>query len=95
MKNLKNFLLRNSVWAVITAISLMLLKPAVAEINTILLILLFECIALSLSGISAFVFTKIDFTYEKSLSSLGYIFLGVHICVGLVVLGVYLAQYAG
>ncbi len=94
MEKIKSIILRNSVWLVIMAVSLLLLKPAAAEFNTILLILLFECIALSLSGVSAYVFTKIDFTQSNALSNLGYIFLGVHICVGLIVLGVYIAQYA-
>lgn len=74
------------------AAALLLLKPAAAEINTILLVTLLECMALALSGLAVFAYTRIDFTRDFSGNTLGFIFLGVHIAVGLCVLGVYIAQ---
>ena len=95
MKNIKDFLVRNGIWIVIGGLALWLLKPGLAEINTLLLISAVECVAMALSGVAVYVFTKIDFTKAEAMSSLGSIFLGVHICVGLIVLGVYIAQYGG
>ncbi|MGQ9819945.1 MAG: hypothetical protein ACUVQ1_08525 [Candidatus Kapaibacteriales bacterium] len=40
-------------------------------------------------------FTKVKFSEQPSTSNLGLIFLGVHICVGLTLLSVYLAQFGG
>ena len=83
---------RNLVWIVLGMFSVLLLKPAIAEINTLLLIVLIECVALSLSGVALFVYSKIDFTQNIKSNNIGLIFLGVHICIGLVVIGVYIAQ---
>jgi len=83
---------RNIVWILLGMISMLLLKPAIAELNTLLLILLVESLALSLSGVALFVYSKIDFTENIKSSNIGLIFLGVHVCVGLVVIGVYIAQ---
>ncbi len=87
-----DMLLRNSIWIILGAIAMMALKPDIAEINTILLVVLVESLALALSGIALFVYSRIDFTREMTGSSIGLIFLGVHICIGLVVIGVYIAQ---
>ncbi len=87
-----DMLLSNSIWIILGAIAMMALKPDIAEINTILLVVLVESLALALSGIALFVYSRIDFTREMTGSSIGLIFLGVHICIGLVVIGVYIAQ---
>jgi len=97
MSKIKHFwgiMLRNLVWLTAGAAALYILKPKPAEIHTILLIVVVECIAVALSGLAVFAYTKIDFTHDEAKSNLGYIFLGVHVCVGLVVLGVYIAQFA-
>lgn len=85
-------LMRNSIWLILGAIALAALKPDIAETNTILLIVLVESLALALSGIALFVYSRIDFTKDRISTNIGLIFLGVHICIGLVVVGVYLAQ---
>lgn len=109
IKSAIDFIIRNAVWLIIGTIAVFFLRPGIAEIKTFLFILTVEAIALSLSGIALFTYTKIPFTKlimegdDKKLNSverhsvmvvLGYIFLGVHILVGLVVLGVYIAQFS-
>lgn len=93
MQNIIDFVKRHAVWFLIGLISTWLISPAISEFRTILLILTVESLAIALSGVSAFVYTKIDFTTEAT-SNPGLIFLGVHICVGLVVLGVYIVQFS-
>lgn len=87
-------LLRHLSWIAVGIISALMLGPAIAEIKTFLLILLAECTAIGLSGLAVYAYTKIDFTKRYVGSNLGLIFIGVHVCTGLVVLGVYLAQIA-
>lgn len=94
MEKIADFITRNILWIALGAISLWFFKPGTAEIRTILLIVSVECLAIALSGLSAIIYTKIDFTRNSLNSNLGTIFLGVHICTGLVVLGVYIAQYS-
>ncbi len=83
---------RNMIWILLGIFSALLLKPALAEINTILLIVLVESVALAFSGIALFVYSKIDFTKNAESMNIGLIFLGVHVCIGLIVIGVYIAQ---
>lgn len=92
MKNIIDYVLRHSVWFIAGFAALLLLGPGIAEIKTILIIIIIESLALALSGISNFVYTKLDFTKDSLNSVLGYIFLAVHILTGMTVLGVYLAQ---
>jgi hypothetical protein len=87
-----DLILRNSIWIILGSMALLVMKPDIAEINTILLIILIESVALALSGIALFVYSRIDFTREMITSNIGLIFLGVHICIGLVVVGVYIVQ---
>jgi hypothetical protein len=89
-----DFMKRNGLWLLLTILSLLLLKPSLPEWKTIWLIVTIESIAIALSGAAAFAYTKIDFTYQRMENALGFIFLGVHICVGLIVLGVYLATFS-
>lgn len=93
MKDIWNFISRNALWLGIGLLALLLLGPGLAEFKTLLFIGSVESLALALSGVAAYVYTKIDFTSTLINSNLGFIFLGVHICVGLVVLGVYIAQF--
>lgn len=108
MKKIYSFIIRHSVWIMLGVVSLWLLGWGLAEIKTILFILSIESIALALSGFCLYAYTNIDFV--KSLYSsedvnidktntvfvhaISYIFLGVHILVGLSVLGVYIAQFS-
>ncbi|MDX9790449.1 MAG: hypothetical protein WC313_05515 [Candidatus Kapaibacterium sp.] len=93
INEIKNFLSRNVIWMLLIAASLLIIMPKAAEIRTFFLIISVECLAVFMSAIAVHVFTAIDFTV-KSRHTLGYIFLGVHICVGFVVLGVYIAQFS-
>lgn len=71
-----------------------ILTPGIEELQTLLILILVEVVAVALSAVAAYSFTKVDFTYGIATNSLGYIFLGVHICVGLTILGVYLVQFS-
>ncbi len=75
---------------------LYLLKINESEYNTILLVLIFEIISIFLSK-TAIYFLSNDNNYlinkkDNILNSA--IILGVHICTGLVILGVYIAQFS-
>lgn len=93
MIKLPDSIKRVAVIAVPALLAMLLIRPAIAEINTILLVVLIEALAMGLSGLAAFAYTRIDFIKEGSHQALGYIFLGVHIATGLTVLGVYIAQF--
>lgn len=79
-------------WILPIFIALILLKPSGAELKTILLVIVFECIAIALSGLAVFAYTKLNFVHKEAFACIGRIFLGVHITVGLIVVGVYIAQ---
>jgi hypothetical protein len=91
-EKLWDFFIRNLTWLSLAIFSLLLLSPAKAKIRTFFLVISVECLAIVMSAISVKVFTEIDFT-KKFENALGQIFIGVHICVGLTVLGVYIAQF--
>ena len=92
-EKVKDFVLRNSIWVLIAFVSILSLAPAKAELRTFYLVTVIECVALALSAIALKVFTEIDFI-RRADGTLGQIFIGVHLCVGLTVLGVYIAQFA-
>lgn len=108
MKTIYSFISRHSVWISIGLISLWLLGWGLAELKTILIILAIESLALALSGFCLFAYTNVDFVrglYQSGekedirfneffIQAISFIFLGVHILVGLTVLGVYIAQYS-
>ena len=93
MKSILNFLARHITWLIVGSAALLLFRAGLPEYKTMLLLVSVECLAIALSGIAAFVYTKIDFTVEMSGTNLGLLFLGVHFCIGMAVLGVYLAQF--
>jgi hypothetical protein len=92
MKKILDYIIRHSVWFILGLIAILLLGPGLAELKTLLLIVIIESLALALSGVSHFVYTKLDFTKDNLNNVLGYIFLAVHMLTGMTVLGVYLAQ---
>ena len=92
IERIKDSLKRNSLWLILAMIGLYFLSPQNPELRTFFLIVTVECIAIVLSTIATKVYTSIDFTQTKEIT-LGFIFAGVHICVGLTVLGVYIAQF--
>ncbi len=85
--------LRHAAWIIPAILAFMILSPGMPELRTLLIITIVECMSLALSGLSAFVYTNLDFTKMYFANALGFIFLGVHICIGLTILGVYLAQF--
>lgn len=93
MNNVLNYIKRYSLPILLLILSAFLIKPAIQEINTFILIILTELTALMLSALAVFVFTKIDFVKEKNNIVLASIFTGVHLCTGLTVIGVYIAQF--
>ncbi len=94
METYIQFFKRHFVWIFGGLVAAFLLVPSFAEIRTILLLIIAECIAIALSSIAQNIYTKIDFTQTSSPLNLGLIFLSVHILTGLTILGVYLAQFA-
>ena len=86
---MKNFIKRNAVWIGLGIMATLAVSPAIAEYKTIMLMILIECLALALSGLCVYAYTKLDFIKEKSTAILGQIFLGVHLCTGLSLLSIY------
>lgn len=76
-------------------LTLWLLKLEFLGRHAFLFVVATEIVAIAFSEFSAFVFTKVKFSDIPSTPNLGLIFLGVHICVGLTLLSVYLAQFGG
>ena len=73
-----------------------LLLPSLANVmgtayKTIFMIIAFEAVALFLSNIAQYVYTEIEFK-KTNPNSLGYLFLGVHILVGLSVYSIYMLE---
>lgn len=93
MNRLYDRIERYSLWLLIALGAVFIIKPAIQEINTIMLIVIVETVALVLSRLAVLAYTRIDFISERSEIMLASIFTGVHICTGLVVLGVYIAQF--
>ncbi|TNE35129.1 hypothetical protein EP342_02035 [bacterium] len=89
-----NELRRYSILIGLLLLAWIVLSPGIEEIHTLLIIILVEIIAIGLSALAVYGFTRIDFTHDIATNNLGYIFLGVHICVGFTVLGVYLVQFS-
>ena len=99
MENVIDFLKRNFLWLLLLGIGLFApqyAKIESPELKTMFLIIAFEAIALFLSGAAVMVYTRIKFTHGSLGNNvLGYIFLGVHILVGLSVFSIYTAQFSG
>ncbi len=95
LKNLmsSDFLKRNGLLLVLIFVLPFVIKIESPEVRAFLLAALVEIMAILLSGFSVYVFTRVKFEETPNASNLGLIFLGVHICIGLVVLAVYLAQF--
>lgn len=89
-----DFFKRNIILISIVFAGLIYLGFQDSLLDTLFLIIVVELLAVSLSGLSVYLFTKLDFVETDNFLVLGLIFLGVHICVGLVVLGVYIVQFS-
>lgn len=87
------FAKRHWITAVLIGFVAFALKLNSQIIDTLLMIVSLELLALILSGIGSFVYTKLDFTKESPIV-LGYIFLAVHLLVAIACLGVYIVEFA-
>jgi hypothetical protein len=94
MQSILNFVSRHSLWVLLGSLAFLVLRPGLPELNTILLVVFVESLAIALSGLALYIYTKVDFTKDGANANLGYIFLGVHLLVGLVVLGAYIVQFS-
>jgi len=107
-KSVWDFILRHAVWVLIAIVGFYIAYPYKQEIQTIAMLCRAEALALVLSSLALFVYTKIQFTKKFSygdddkLSSveahafsrvIAAVFLGVHILVGLYYLAVYITQF--
>jgi len=91
--NIRNIIMRNSVLLLIGIFALALLSPQTAEIRTLLFLIVLESLAIALSSISSYIFTKLDFIKIQSTNVLSAIFLSVHLLIGFGVLGIYFTFY--
>ncbi len=102
-----DFIKRNVVLTAVAGIALFLLAAGFEETRSLLMIVVTECIAISLSELAVFAYTRINFTKtiiegddgklsdaerHDLLHVIAYIFLGVHILCGLVFFGFYFVQ---
>jgi len=103
-----DFILRNGLLILVGILSLYMITPLITEYRTLGLIITFEVLAVILSSLAIYAFTNINWLkdirkgedgQESILDLLGnkiviaFIFSSVHILVGLVVFGVYIAQF--
>lgn len=88
-----DFLRRNAYPIILITLVVILLKLDNAVVNTVLMLIGLEVIAIFLSAIASYAYTELDFTKDDP-RVLGYIFLGVHLLIGLGVVGVYIANFA-
>lgn len=88
-----DFLKRHFVLIALTCGFLYYLAPKWEEVRTILLLGVLECFAIFMSGFAQWTYTKIKFTKYRQTNTLGYIFLGVHILIGLCIFGVYFVMF--
>lgn len=108
LTNTKNWLIRNGAVIGILVLMLYLMRAGLPEFRTLSLVIALEAVALLLSGVAVWSFTKIDWIQEaidggdgKSVMErfagavvIAFIVLSVHILVGLTVFAVYLGQFA-
>jgi hypothetical protein len=109
IKTAIDFVSRHAVWFITGLLAAIFMRPGLAEIHTILFIALFEAAAIALSGLALYAYTKINFTKvllkgdddkftdlerQGMYDVIGKVFMSVHMLVGLIVLGVYIAQFS-
>ncbi len=86
----KNNLIKTLILLIIGGAAFTALRPLAEEIRTFLLLIAVECLALGLCALSGLIFKKQG---DNSGGLNGHIFVGVHICLGLSMMTVYLAQW--
>lgn len=94
LKDIKNWIVRNLAWFGIGLIVLFYLSFNSEILNTIMISIIFVCLAIGLSGLTAFAYTKLDFI-SNDRPILGQIFIGVSIIITGILIGVYITQFAG
>ncbi len=102
-----NFISRNATWLLTAILSLYFIAFQKQILDTALIIVLLESVALGLSGLAVYAFTTFSVSEpyfagdDKQYSVMerlglmiwaGMVFLGVHILVGLSVVGIYVIQ---
>lgn len=88
-----DFIKRHGLLIVFGGCFLYYLAPKWEEVRTILLLGVLECFAIFMSGFAQWAYTKIKFTKIEQTNTLGFIFLGVHILIGLCIFGVYFVMF--
>ncbi|MGE5479665.1 MAG: hypothetical protein ACM3U1_04460 [Chloroflexota bacterium] len=89
-----NWIKRNGAWLALALIAAALCRPEATELRIALLAALFEALAIAVSGVALYAYTKIDFLRADWREVTAHVFLGVHICLGLVAMGIFFAQPA-
>jgi hypothetical protein len=102
-----DFISRNATWLLLAVLSIYFISFQKQVLDTALIIVLLESIALGLSGLAVYAFTTFSISEpyfvgdDKQYSVMerlglmlwaGMVFLGVHILVGLAVVGIYVIQ---
>lgn len=103
---LGDFLIRNITWVLLILVGLYFLEPTTELLNKLTLLVVLEGLALGLSGVASYVYTKVKFTKvliygedfklnsverHSLIDLLGKVFIGVHILVGV---GFFILQLA-
>ncbi|MCX8054352.1 MAG: hypothetical protein N3A67_01625 [Ignavibacteria bacterium] len=86
-----NWVLSNSVWFIPFALGLFFMSRSAIK-ETVIAVVVFEALAIGITSIAAFILSRSETMRYQMWNALGNIFLGVHVCIGLVVLGVYFTQ---
>ena len=96
--DIKSWIIRNLAWFGIGLLALLYLSFNSQILTTVLISIIFVCLAIGLSGLVAFAYTKLDFIGIKQSNDrpiLGQIFIGVSIIITGILIGVYITQFAG
>jgi len=103
-----DFIKRHSVWILLAVIGVFISFPNSEEIQTIAMLLRAEALALILSMMGLFAYTKINFTKKLIKGEdgiiteteqtaftpvIGHVFFGVHFLVGVYYLAVYITKF--
>ena len=97
MNDIWDYIRRNLVWIALIIVGLIFIQPTFELLHKLALIAVLEGLALGLSGIALFVYTKVNYArklidndeFQSGAEKLAYaiitasIFMGVHILVGL------------
>ncbi|GEM_PF-1712477 len=86
-----SWILRNLIWFVPFALGLFFMSQSAIK-ETVVAVIVFEALAIGITSIAAFILSRSETMRYQMWNALGNIFLGVHVCIGLVVLGVYFTQ---